>query len=492
MVLVMLVTLYTSRVILSSLGETDYGIYNVVGGIVTIMAFLNSALGSSTSRFLTFYLGKKDTESLKKTFAATLNMHLGVALLVALLGETLGLWFFYTQLNIPNERMTAAFWVYQFSIVTTCVNFTQVPYNASLIAHENMSIYAYVGLYEAFSKLIIAYLITISPIDNLIFYSGLLMFNTIAIQLFYRYYTIKKYVECRFMMFFDKKLYRQLIGYGGWDMFGGVAVVCQNQGVNILLNIFFGPTINAARAIALQIQSAVTMFVNNFMVAARPQVIKSYAAGDYERMYSITFYSCKYAFLLMLAMVLPLCFEMNFILKIWLGEYPAHTLIFSILVLIIALANTWHAGFLMVYHAIGRINTGNAVCGTMMILSLPISWILFKFFHVDAYWVFLVILIINFSTHIISWVIVHSYIEFSWSKLFFSVYTPTFTIAILGIIPPYVIIGCMDEGWLRFAINTFFTVVNILFLSWIIAFSTEERKQIISVLYRLKNQFKHA
>lgn len=480
MILVMLVTLYTSRVILSTLGEVDYGIYNVVGGIVTIMTFLNGALGASTSRFLTFHLGKGDLIGLKNTFAATLNLHLAVAFLVILLGETIGLWFFYTQLNIPVDRVSAAFWVYQFSIITTCINFTQVPFNATLIAHENMSIYAYVGLYEAFAKLIIAYLISVSPIDNLVFYAGLLMLNTCLVQLFYRFYTRTHYEECHFRFFWDSKLYRQLMSYSGWDMFGGIATVCQGQGVNILLNIFFGPAVNAARAIAIQIQSAVTMFVNNFMVAARPQVIKSCASGDYERMYSLTFYSCKFAYLLMYAMVLPLCFEMDFILRVWLGEYPDNTKVFAIIILITALVNTWHSGFLMAYHAIGKIKTGNMINGTFMILTLPASWLLLKFFELDAYWVFIVILVTNFITHIISWIIVHSYIPFSYRKLLKSVYVPTFLISIVGLLVPFLICRNFTEGWTRLFINTLFSICNICTLSWWVAFSEQERKSIIA------------
>lgn len=492
MIAVMLVTLYTSRVILSTLGEVDYGIYNVVGGIVTIMLFLNGALGASTSRFLTYHLGKGDEQGLKNTFSATLNLHIGVAALVILFSETLGLWFFYTQLNIPDERMTAAFWVYQFSIITTCINFTQVPFNASLIAHENMSIYAYVGLYEAVAKLMIAYLITISPLDNLIFYAGLLLLNSAAIQLFYRWYTVKRYFECRFRWFYDKVLYRQLLSYGGWDMFGNLACVCQNQGVNIILNIFFGPAVNAARAIALQVQSAVTMFVNNFMVAARPQVIKSYASGDYDRMYNITFYSCKLSYLLMLTMMLPLCFEMNFILKVWLGEYPEYTYIFSILILVTALTSTWHTGFLMAFHAIGRIKTGNIINGSFMSLTLPISWALVKFLHMDAYWVFIVILAVNFTTHIISWVIVHGYVKYSWRKLIKTVYIPTVLITILGLILPFAITHYIEEGWTRLLINAPLSVIYILALIWWIGFSKQERQKILAGVSKFTSRFKHA
>ena len=311
----MVVTFFTSRIVLQVLGETDYGVYNVVGGIVTMMAFLNGALGASTSRFLTFHLGRGDQEALKKTFAATLNLHLLIALLVIILGETIGLWFFYEKLNIPDDRMVAAFWVYQFSIITTCINFTQVPFNASIISHENMSIYAYVGLYEALSRFGIAYLIYLSPIDKLIFYALIYMLNTVLVQLFYRLYTKRLYSECRFQFVREKSLYRQLLTYGGWDLFGGMASVAQGQGINIVLNLFFGPSVNAARAIAVQIQTGVTAFVQNITVAFRPQVIKSYACGDTARMYSLTFKAAKYSYALMLALSIPICFEMPFILS---------------------------------------------------------------------------------------------------------------------------------------------------------------------------------
>lgn len=312
----MLVAIYTSRVILDVLGASDYGIYNVVGGVVSMMSFLNSALGASSSRFLTYELGRRDQDKLNRTFSASLNLHISVALIVFIVGETLGLWFFYEKLVIPNDRIVAAFWVYQFSIITTMISFTQVPYNASLISHENMSIYAYVGLYEAISKLSIVYLLTISPIDKLIFYGLLLMLNSVGIQLFYRFYTTKRYEECRFRIVKEKSLYKTLLGYSGWDLFGNVAIICQGQGINILLNIFFGPVVNAARAIAFQIQNAVSMFVGSFLTAVRPQVVKNLAEDNTSEMYRLTFSAAKFAYLLMLALVLPVCFEINFILTL--------------------------------------------------------------------------------------------------------------------------------------------------------------------------------
>lgn len=482
MLLVMAVTFYTSRVILDVLGAEDYGIYNVVGGIVTIMAFLNGALSASTSRFLTYELGKSNKEQLHKTFSASLTLHICVALLVLILGETIGLWFFYEKLVIPEERMTAAFWVYQFSIITTMVNFTQVPYNASLIAHENMSIYAFVGLYEAFAKLAIVYLIYVSPIDNLVFYALLLVLNTCCIQFFYRFYTSKKYDECHLKFVKDQQLYKTLLSYSGWDMFGGLAVVCQGQGINILLNIFFGPLVNAARAIAVQVQGGVQVFVQNFLVAVRPQVVKNFAENNTEKMYSLTFNAAKYSYILMLALVLPICFEIDFILKIWLGDKaPSDTKLFIIIILITYLMETFHLASLMSYHAIGRIKLGNIVGGTIMIFALPLSYIVLKF-GAPAYSVFIVIFAVNLTQMFWGWIIVHRYVSFSYAKLIKTVYIPTIFITIVSIFPPYFIYNNMEQGWKRAAILIFSTIFVIAISTFYIALNHDERMKLFSLI----------
>lgn len=475
MLVIMVVTFYTSRVILRVLGASDYGIYNVVGGVVTMMSFLNSALGSSSSRFLTYALGKGNMTDINNTFSASLNLHLGVALLVLIFGETIGLWFLYEKMIIPEERMNAAFWVFQFSIITTMINFSQVPYNATLIAHENMSIYAFVGLYEAFAKLAIAYLITISPIDNLIFYAFLLMVNTIGIQMFYRYYTAKHYDECHFRLIKDRKLYKTLLNYSGWELFGGVAVVTQGQGINILLNIFFGPVVNAARAIAVQIQSAVMMFVHNFLTAVRPQVVKSMADNETERMYSLTFYAAKFAYLLLLAIVLPLCFEINFVLHIWLGDnVPEGTSIFAVIVLITYLMETFHLASLMTYHAIGKINIGNTVGGTLMISSLPIAYVLLKI-GLPAYSAFLAIFAVNFIQMLFTWWLLHHYVYFSYKTLILKVYYPTIFITLLVSIIPFFLINMLEDGWLRFLLIIILSEFSLLILSYYIGLTANER-----------------
>lgn len=482
MMVVMVVTLYVSRVILNTLGATDYGIYNVVGGIVTIVGFLNSALGVSTSRFLTFALGEKNEEKQKNTFATALNLHICVALLVLIIGETIGLWFFYEKMIIPEERMTAAFWVYQFSIITTMVAFTQVPYNASLIAHEEMSIYAYVGLYEAFSRLIIAILISVSPIDKLIFYGLLLLINTVSVQLYYRWYAVRHFIECRFSLVQDKKLYKQLLSYGGWDLFGNLAVVCQGQGVNLLLNVFFGPIVNAARAIAFQIQGAVMQFISNFMTAVRPQVIKNYAEGNVERMYTLTFYTAKFSYMLMLALVVPICCEINFILRLWLGvNVPYETALFAVLVLITYTWRTFHTAALMPFHAIGRIKTGNVTIGSLMIASLPIGYVLFKI-GCPAYSVFVVIFIIEVVSMFATWWLIHRYEYFSYIYLFKRVLIPSGIVTLITLLLPLYIINTYEDTWLRFMSVVIVSETALLFSALYVGLNKEERNRLFSLI----------
>lgn len=486
MLVVMAVTFFTARVILKSLGATDYGIYNVVGGVVTMLGFLNSALSASTSRFLTYELGVGDREKLKITFSASLNLHIIIALLVLILGETIGLWFFSNKLVIPEERMTAAFWVYQFSIFTTMVNFTQVPYSASLISHENMSVYAYVGLYEALMKLAIAFIIMYSPIDRLIFYGFLLMANTLTIQLFYRFYTKRRYEECRFRIVKDKTLYKTLVGYSGWDLFGNLASVCQNQGVSIVLNLFFGPLVNAARAIAVQIQNAVKMFTKNFMVAVRPRVVKNYAENKFSEMYSLTFTAIRLSLVLMMALVLPLLFETEFVLKVWLDDgYPPETALFARIILISAFFDTIENGQNMSFHAIGRIKKGNLICGTIMILSLPLGYLLLKL-GLPAESVFYAVILTNVLNLVITLFIMKGYVNFSIRKMIKETYIPVLVVAAITLIFPFAICKYYEISVARFFINCFSIEIVLLITSWLIVLKKHERKQLVSVI---KNKF---
>ncbi|MDO4319836.1 MAG: hypothetical protein Q4C34_04600 [Bacteroidales bacterium] len=491
MLVVMAVTFYTSRVVLNALGETDYGIYDVVGGVVTLLSFVNGSLSASTSRFLTYELGRGDTCRLASTFSAALNLHIGAALLVIVLGETLGVWFLYNKMTIPPEQLTAAFWILQFSIVTTCFTFTQVPFNASIISHENMSVFAYVGLYEGFSKLAIAYLIQLGTDNRLILYGLLLMVNAVLIQTFLRFYTRRRYDECRMRMVRDKALYRKLLGYSGWDIFGNVAVMVQSQGINIVLNIFYGPVLNAARAIAVQIQGGLRAFVTNFLMAVRPRVVKLFAEGDHAGMYNLTFYGCKIAYFMILALVLPIAFDLEFLLHVWLGDnVPPYTDVFAWIIMGIVLSDAFHSAFLMAFHAIGRIKTGNVVCGSLMIMALPVGYLTLKV-GLPPYSVFVTILVINVICHIISWIIAHGYVRFSYRRLLGIVYGPCMLTSVLALAVPSLIVWAMPSGWMRFI--TLLTIGEGAYLAlvYLVGFNRDERAHMINPLIgKLIKKFK--
>ena len=476
MFLVMVVTIYTSRVILEALGASDYGIYNVVGGVVMLMAFIKGPLNSATVRFLTYELGKQDEKKLANTFAASLNIHIFSGFLAVIIGETIGLWFFFNQLIIPEERVDIAFWVFQLSIINCFFSFTQVPYMASINSHENMSVYAYIGLYEAFSKLAISYLIVISPIDRLLLYAALLLINQCTIQLFCCYYSVKHYKECRFRCFWDKCLYAKIFNYAGWDTFGGVAVMCESHGVNILLNMFFGPVVNAARAIALQIRTAIIQFCTNIIAAVKPQVVKNYAVGNYVDMYKLVFTTTKFTYYLMLMLMLPVYFEINIILRIWLGStIPDYTAIFAQLILIDSLIYIIDATFLMAFHAIGKIRFGNVVGGSLMISSLPVSYACLRLGYEPSS-VFVVLIVINSVGSIFDFLLIHHYVNFSKMEFTKNTLLPIIGVTLFSILVPISIVSFFQESICRLALNTILSELIIFSIIWIVGLNNSEKQ----------------
>lgn len=282
MLLSMIVSLYTSRVVLNILGVEDYGIYNVVGGVVVLFSFLNNAMASATQRFLNFELGRGDVLEVKRIFSISMTSYICIALLVLFLSETVGLWFFNTQLNIPSSRIDAASWVYQMSIFTFCFSILRIPYNASVIAYERMSFFAYISIIEVLMKLLIVYLLVLGSIDKLILYAILIFVVTVLVNAIYQFYCKHMFEICTYSFFWDKILFKKIIGFSGWSLFGSLANMSAQQGVNFLLNIFYGVTVNAAVGIANQVSSAIYAFISNFQTAFNPQLIKSYASGEKE------------------------------------------------------------------------------------------------------------------------------------------------------------------------------------------------------------------
>ncbi|MGL5682626.1 MAG: MATE family efflux transporter [Marinifilaceae bacterium] len=378
MLLTMAVTLYTSRVVLNALGVEDYGIYNVVGGVVTMLSFLNAAMSSGTQRYLSFAMGKGDLLQLRKVFSASLSIHIIIAVIILILAETVGLWFLNTQLTIPYEKMTAANWVYQFSILTFMVSVTQVPYNAAIIANERMSAYAYVSIIEVLLKLLIVYLLVALPFNKLELYSVLMFTVSFIIAMTYRIYCLRHFAETHYRFAYDKSLWKELASYAGWNLWGNLAAVGFTQGINILLNIFFGPTVNAARAIAYQVSGAIMQFVGNFQLAVNPQITKNYANGNQDEMTKLIYRSSKFSFLLLFVLAMPILFNTEYILTLWLKNVPQYTVIFCQLVIINALIESFSGPLMIAAQATGKIKVYQSTIGGLLLLNVPISYIVLR------------------------------------------------------------------------------------------------------------------
>ena len=477
MFLIMGVSLYTSRVILKTLGVEDFGIYNVVGGIVTMFSFLNGSLGAATSRYITFELGRKDYIKLNKIFNVALVTHVFIGAMIAILAETVGLWFFYEKMIIPDNRLNAAFWVYQISIFTALFALTQVPYNATIIAHENMKVYAYIGIVEVFVKLVIVYLIAVAPFDRLVFYAILLFVLQVGIMIFYRLYCIKRYNESRINLCNEIVLYKDMFKYAGSDLIGNVSVLAQGQGLNLLLNVFFGPVVNAARAVAYQVQGAVTQFGNNFMTAVRPQIIKLYAQGEFKEMFKLVYLASNFSYYLMWLLILPLCFEADYILSLWLGDYPEHTVSFLILVFILCLIQTLKTPRTIVLHATGKLFLANVVIGSLLCCAFPLAYIFLKMGG-EPESVFWAANITMFLSEFISVFIVRKYVEYSIADYLYNVHGRCAIVTAVSLLLPYFLFDrYMEPSFVRLILTCCLTTISIAATVWCIGMNKDMRQK---------------
>lgn len=375
MLLTMGVSLYTVRVVLQTLGVADYGIYNVVGGIVTMFSFLSSTMASASQRFFAFELGRKDYVRLKQTFSLTLVIYIGIAIIILLLAETLGLWFLNTQMNISPERMNAANWVYQFAIFSFMMTMFTIPYNAAIIARERMSVYAWVSIIEVVLKLLIVYLLVLFSFDKLKLYAILIFCVTTIVTFIYRTYCKRKFEECSYSFYWEKSLFKDLINYSGWNLFGALSSVSKGQGINIILNVFLGTVVNAARGIAYQVDSIILNLGNNFFTAVRPQIIKLYATNQQTELMNLIFRSTKFSFYLLFFFSLPLLLETDFLLRLWLIEIPNYTIIFTQLIIIDTLLELLMNPIITLAQATGRIKWYQIIVGGMRILNLPLAYL---------------------------------------------------------------------------------------------------------------------
>lgn len=389
------VGLYTSRVILANLGYTDYGLNNVVGGIITMFTFINAGMTSTTSRFITFHLGKNDKSQLATVFSTSFFIHCVLAAIIVLLGETIGLWFLYNKMVIPDDRMTAALWLYHLSVISTGLRIITIPFSSDIVAHEKMSIYAYLSIFNTTMHLVIVLLIPYSPIDKLIFYALLSFFLNALNLLFYHVYCRLHYYESRIRRVWDGSLIKEMFGFTGWNMVGSFSFMFYTQGLNILLNMFCGPVVNAARGIAVQVQSQMSQFSANIQTAINPQIIKSYSQGDMIRMKSLIFASSRYCFYLMLLLTVPMMLETSYILNLWLGEVPEHTVNFVRLTLVMILLETFINPLYTANLASGKVGIYNKWMAIISFSFMPITYLGIKYTGVPEM-VFIINIIHNF------------------------------------------------------------------------------------------------
>lgn len=490
MILIMLVTLYTSRVILAQLGIKDYGIYNVVGGVVTMFAFLNNCMATSTQRFMTFELGCGNVQRLKNVFAASLNIHMAIAVIIVLLAETVGLWFVNAKLVIPPERMVAANWVYQFAILSFCVNIVQVPYNAVLIAHERMNVYAYISIIEVFLKLGIVYLLVDCPFDKLIAYGILLFLVQFVIRCIYQVYCQKNYEECKFRFFWDIALYKKMSSFAGWNLFGSVAWLLRDQGVNIILNIFFGPIINAARGVATQVSSAVMNFISNFQVALNPQITKNYANGNIEEMEKLSYLGIKFSYMILFLLAFPLSLNIDFILHLWLVEVPDYSALFIILILIDSLVGTLFGTPLMTaLSATGVIRNYQVVVSLVILCIVPVGYAVLKL-GFDAPSVFYVTILFSLISGFVRFLFCRKQIGYSLKKIWRSVLLPVGCMTLVSLpLPIYIRMKVLiDNNILSFVILCLLSISISGLSAWFIGMRRSERNTILSIVKSKMNK----
>ena len=480
-ILIMIVSLYTVRVVLNVLGSEDYGIYNVVAGVVTMFSFLSGAMATASQRYFSFDLGKNNTDHLKVTFSVTFQIYIILALIVVLLAETIGLWVVNNKLVIPMERITAANFIFQAAIVSFILTLITTPYMAILIAHENMNVYAYVSIIEAGLKLGIVFLLKILIYDKLILYGLLLAVVAFINTTIYRIYCHKHYVECKFKFVKDIALFREIISYSGWNLFGSTVGVVKNQIINILLNLHFGAVVNAARGIASQVNGAVVSFSQNFSTAIRPQIIKNYASEQNEECMRLVFRGCKFTFFLMYIFSLPLVLEMKYVLKLWLKNPPMYAVLFTQLALIDAIIDSISYPIMTLAQATGKIKLYQGVVGGILLCNLPISYIILKI-GAPAYSVMLVAIGITFVAFIMRLFVIKKLTRFSIKDFIKNTAIPCFFVLFISAIVPILLCLEMKEGFFRFCCivitSVLFTGISVLF----VGMKRDERTSVISFI----------
>lgn len=483
MFVMMLTALFTSRIVLDVLGASDYGLNNIIGGVVVLFSFLNSALLSATQRFLNFHLGRQDYKQTNVVFCMSMNTYILLSIVVVVLGETIGLWFVNTQLNIPSERMYAAQWVYQFTLIQFVINLLRVPYNASIIAYERMNFYAYISLVEVIAKLLVVYLLYITTFDKLIFYSFLYTIVPLIVAFIYRTYCNRNFDTTKYKRIWDKVAFKEMFSFSGWSLFGSLANLAAQQGLNILINIFYGVTVNAAAGIANQVSTNVYGFISNFQTAFQPQIVKTYAAKEIERFQKLIFQTSKFSYFMVLVLVLPILFTIDGILEIWLKEVPEYTAIFCRLILVFLSIEAITAPLWMSVQATGKIRSYQILMACLIFMNFPMAYLVLKL-GFPVYTVWIVRIIINLITMVARCIYMKQRLQFPISQYIRNVIIPILIVTIASLPVPLILYNQIDNFWLNMFVVGFATFFVAILAVYFIGMNTHEKELVRNMLLK--------
>ncbi len=477
----MVVSLYTSRVVLNTLGVVDYGIYGVVGGFVAMFSLISSSLSSAVSRFLTFELGRGDKDRLSKAFSTSLLIHIVLAVVVFIIAETVGVWFVNNKMTIPADRLYAANWVFQASILSFMFGLFSVPYNASIVSHEKMSAFAYIGILDTTLKLLVVLFIAHCKwhFDKLIVYSLLLVAVSVSLQCIYLMYCRKHFEECRLRVSFDKEFWKEISAFAGWNFIGCTAQLLKDHGVNIILNIFYGPVLNAARGIATSVNTAVSSFTGSFMTALNPQITKSYASNDSDYMMFLLERGSRFSFYILMLLAFPIILETDYVLSLWLINYPLHTVSFVRLVLILSLLDAISNTLITAQLATGKIKNYQLAVGGMLLLNFPLSYICLKLnFSPES--IYVIAILISIGCLILRLFFLKSMIGLSILKYCYNVIINVIAVSLFAIFIPYIIHKMMGYGIERFIVVCSLSIMSSLVSIFFIGCTKSERRIILT------------
>ena len=489
MLFMMVVSLYTSRVILNALGVEDFGIYNVVGGVVAMFSVISGSLSAAISRFITYELGKGDQSKLNKIFSASVTIQLLLSLIIVILIESMGVWFMNAKMTIPESRMTAANWVLQFSIITFVINLISIPYNAAIIAHEKMSAFAYISILEAVGKLAIAFLIVASPMDRLVFYAILMNIVALSVQFTYVFYCRRHFSECIYKFQWNPEVLKKMFGFAGWNFLGAGSALLMTQGVNILMNMFFGVTLNAARGVANQVDNAVQQFVNNFTTAINPQITKSYATDNLSYMHQLVCAGSKYSFFLTWFFALPILCETNEILSIWLKNVPGYSVMFLKLTIGISLISVISNTLVTSMLATGDIKKYQIIVGGLGMTIFPLVYIAYKMGLPPAtsYLIHMAIFITQLCFRLY---LLRDMIKLPTMFFVKNTLIPDIKVLIISSIIPLFLLFLMQDTFIRFLVICIVCVLSTICSIYIIGLTKSERALINQYIVKIKARVK--